>query len=111
MATGERIMKLQDVENTLNELLFADPEATDDLIHVGVHVNDNVVDHPTIICWSRSEKACYSIRILGILNGMIAKSHPKRRIAAVYEDDNGENGKLTGFKIVSTEELERGYIP
>lgn len=81
---------------TLNEFLELDPAALDNMMQLSVHVNEKIVDHPTIIVYGKANSAKFPVcRFLGLLNGIAHKIDPSKTITAVY----GEDGCLQKFEL------------
>jgi len=91
------VLTLSSMVEILNELLDADPKATNKLFGLHVNINRKVYDHPTIQVNAYQNKAdsdqtnIGSLGVLGLLNGMLCGG----RVIIMMTDDL--SGKITGF--------------
>ncbi len=95
---------IENAVGVLNELLTADPEATNEFFRLSVTVNKDVCDHPTIQVRSIGNTDSEgTLRPLGLLNGVIQDGN---RVIVMHTDDSGttiirfsagtlEDGKVT----------------
>jgi len=82
---------IENMVKILNELLEADPKAADGFFRLGIDVNKQVCDHPTIQVLMDSDQSDTGVlRPLGLLNGLLEGD----RVIVMMMDDAGE---ITGF--------------
>lgn len=94
---------IENAVKVLNELLAADPEATNEFFHLGVMVNKVVCDHPTIQVRGHSDEDSEgTLRPLGLLNGVLQGGN---RVIVMHMDDSGST--ITKFSIGT---LENGKV-
>lgn len=92
-------MSFEGAVRVLNELLAADPIATNTFFNLTVPVNQDVCEHPTIQVIAEGRMSTEGVlRPLGLINGLFADG---RVIAMVMDESCTE---ITGFRaaIVST---------
>lgn len=67
---------IENAVKVLNELLEADPDATNKFFNLGVTVNKQVCDHPTIqVYGDKPHDPKGILRVLGLINGLIQKDN------------------------------------
>jgi len=91
-------LALDDLIQTLNRFVAADPQAMFHLVETRVDCNDVLATDPT--CQVVGEGSSFLVGLLGVLNGVYGTydSGPKKGwgpIAGVYSDDGGT---LMGFR-------------
>lgn len=90
--------QMQTVIDTLNEALSLDPKAIQELLECNVDCNQGICDHPTIQVMERADRRRFSLRPLGLINGII-EPITGQRIMAVYDDfDGAQPEKLIRFE-------------
>lgn len=87
---------IENAVRVLNELLEADPGATNEFFCLGTVVNTLVCDHPTIQVWADKKlPAPYGVlRPLGLINGLLMEDN---RVIIMVMDDSGT--KIIKFAI------------
>jgi hypothetical protein len=70
----------------LNHLTQIDRDALANLIEQRVECNEDLADHPHVVCQTNDKTGTVSVGLLGILNGMLEGP----RICAVYDDETGQ---------------------
>lgn len=96
---------IENAVRVLNELLVADPGATNEFFRLNTMVNTRVCDHPTIqvLSGNQGEKPVYGIlRPLGLINGLFQEDN---KVVVMIEDES--TSRITGF-VVGT--LENGKV-
>lgn len=106
------MIEIENAVRVLNELLEADPEATNKFFHLGVEVNKQVCDHPTIQVRTdrtRMDSAQVGddgiLRPLGLLNGLLQGN----RVIVMMMDDS--ETKITGFAVGILEDGKVRVLP
>ncbi len=99
-------MAIENVAKVLNELLEADPKATNEFFNLGVIVNKAVCDHPTIqvrgdrtLPDSAQEASDGTLRPLGLLNGVVQEGN---KVVVMHMNASGT--EITGFAIATLED-------
>jgi len=85
---------IENAVRVLNELLAADPKATGEFFQLGVTVNREVCDHPTIQVRGEPDSAEGVLRPLGLLNGLFQEGG---RVIVMHTDP--ETTTIVGFSI------------
>lgn len=89
------ISRIERAVKVLNELLVADPDATNELFKFAVIVNKTVCDHPTIQVRGEKDSLSGLLRMIGLLNGVLQEGN--QRITMIVDD--GPDKKITKFVI------------
>ena len=82
----------QAILETLRELFAIDQVATTKLLEARVFCSSEIEKHPGITCVE--EGGLLKVGLLGVLNGVLHKVSPKKRLAAVYDDTSEELVRL-----------------
>lgn len=80
------------IEDIMNELFVADPKGTQQLIMLRALVNEELSGHSEVPVASNEDGT--SLGLLGVLNGVLKRCHPKLTLYAMYH-----NGELVGFTV------------
>ena len=90
-------MNANDAINLLNEIFKNDSTAMWSLMCTKVPANQQLVNHPKIICDLQPVIKSYTLGVLGILNTLFA---PEIIEVTFSEGDaNGKNHIMTGFRL------------
>lgn len=77
-------MTIEHAVRVLNELLAADPDATNELFRLEVTVNQRVCDHPTIQVGGDPAEIVGTLRPLGLINGLVQDGN---KVVVMVTDD------------------------
>lgn len=90
MASGES-MRIDLALCVLNEIYRLDPDAAEKLVSTRFECNENIINHPTIVCDNGK------VGMLGVINGILGKEDPCGSGVAVIRDV--ETKKIQGFQL------------